>query len=179
MARMKRVKNVERTFVFDLGVPGESSVKSNGLYIDTIQVHALVNRISTRQGMNVLIENLEIGVQPGGQFEATIFRLPQHWSCVNAWTKSMSLWREQQNDAARQAGLTSTAARYRDFKIHFDSGHDFANNLLPAGYFIDDPASTADTYEWQESQIVIPNDGAVGNTTERELHMLDRDWETK
>ncbi len=176
MARMSRkVKNVERTFIYDLSPAGESQLKSNGIYLDCMQSHALVNRISTRQGMNVLIENLEIGVQPGGAFEATIFRLPQHWACVNAWTKSMELWRHQQNEAADQAGLETTTARWRDFKIHFDSGHDFANNLIPAGYFIDDPASTADTYEWLESQVVIPNDGVVGNTTERTLHMIGDD----
>ena len=100
MARMKRVKNVERTFVFDLGQPGEAQVKSNGLYIDTMQCHSLVNRVFARQGHNVLIENLEIGVQPNASFEATVLRLPQSWSCVNAWTKGMSLWRKQQDDTA-------------------------------------------------------------------------------
>ncbi len=176
MARMSRkVKNVERTFVYDLSPPGEAELKSNGIYVDIMQSHSIVNRLFARQGMNVLVENLEIGVQPGGAFEATVFRLPQHWACVNAWTKSMELWLDQQNDAADQAGLESTTARYRDFKVHFDSGHVFADNLIPAGYLTNDPASTSDAYEWLVSQVVIPNDGAPGVTTERSLHMLGDD----
>lgn len=179
MARMKRVKNVERTFVFDLGLPDESSVRSNGLYIDTMQCHSLVNRVFARQGHNVLIENLEIGVQPGGAFEATVLRLPQHWSCVNAWTKGMSLWRKQQDETAEQGDLDSTYARYRDFKVAFDKDHTFANNLIPAGYVLDDPGATDDSYEWLASQIVIPNDGVAGNTTERTLHMVGTSTTTR
>ncbi len=140
-----------------------------------MQCHSLVNRLFARQGMNVLIENLEIGVQPGGQFEATVFRLPQNWSCVNAWEKGMALWMKQQRETAEQSGLESTYARYRDFKVRFDSAHDPANNLIPAGFVIDDVASTSDAYEWQSSQVVIPNDGGSGTTTERTLHMLGPD----
>ncbi len=172
MARHRKVKNVERTFVYDLSPEQSSEVKSNGLYIDTMQSHSIVNRLFARQGMNVLVENLEIGVQPGGAFEATIFRLPQHWACVNAWSKSMALWRQQQDDAAEEADLESTRARYRDFKIHFDSGHVFADNLLPAGFAI---SGGSTRYEWLESNVIIPNDGVVGNTTDRTLHMLGDD----
>ncbi len=169
------MKNVERTFVFNLGVAGESSIKSNGLYIDTMQCHSLVNRVFARQGMNVLVENLEVGCQPGGAFEATVLRLPQHWSCMNAWTKTMSLWKKQQDETAEMADLESTRARYRDFKCYFDEQHvtaGFGSNLLPSGYFTTDAAGTNESYEWFPSEIVIPNDGAVGNTTERLLHML-------
>ncbi len=178
MARMKRVKNVERTFVFNLGVDGESTVRSDGFYIDTMQCHSLVNRLFARQGTNVLVENLEIGVQPGGAFEATILRLPQNWSCVNAWTKSMELWREQQDDRARDSGLESTRARYRDFKIYFDSAHSTLGsgaNLIPAGYYLTDGAGTTESYEWSPSEIVLPNFGAPGTTAERALHMLGDD----
>ena len=179
MARMSRkVKNVERTFVFNLGVSGEDTFKTDGIYIDSMQVHSLVNRVFVRQGTNVLIENLEIGVQPGGAFEATVLRLPQHWSCVNAWTKTMEHWRAQQNETADEAGLESTIARYRDFKVYFDVGHvaaGFGSNLIPSGYFLDDAASTADGYDWDPSEVVIPNDGAPGTTTERKLHMLGPD----
>ena len=181
MARTRKVKNVERTFVYDLTQlvpPQESTLKSNGLYIDLMQSHSLVNRLFARQGMNVLVENLEIGVQPGGAFEATVFRLPQHWACVNAWTKTMALWKKQQDDTAEEAGLESTIARYRDFKIYFDAGHKdagFGANLLPAGFVTTDAAGTNESYEWFDSEIVIPNDAVVGNTTERELFMLGDD----
>lgn len=178
MARSRKVKNVERTFVYDLSPSGEASLKSNGIYCDLMQSHSIVNRLFARQGMNVYVEQLEIGCQPGGAFEATIFRLPQHWSCVNAWTKTMALWRRQQDDTADEADLESTIARYRDFKIHFDAGHQsagFGANLLPAGFVTTDAAGTNESYEWFQSEIVIPNDGAVGNTTERDLHMLGPD----
>ncbi len=175
MARTRKVKNVERTFVYDLSPSGETELKSNGIYCDLMQTHSLVNRLFARQGMNVLVENLEIGVQPGGAFEATVFRLPQHWACVNAWEKSMALWKQQQDDTAREAGLESTRARYRDFKIHFDADHDFSANLIPAGFTTEDGGSVHDAYEWVESQVVIPNDAVVGTTTERTLHMLGDD----
>ena len=178
MARMSRkVKNVERTFVFDLDIPDLTTVKSDGLYIDAMQCHALVNRFATRQGNNVLIENLEIGCQPGGAFEATILRLPQHWSCVNAWTKTMRHWIEQQNETAREAGLESTVAAYRDFKIFFDAAHaqgGVQSNLIPSGYGITPPATGG--YDWNASQVVVPNDGGVaGDTQEYYLHMLGDD----
>ena len=172
------MKSVERTFVFNLGVGGESQFKSNGLYIDTMQCHSLVNRIFARQGMNVLVENLEVGCQPGGAFEATILRLPQHWSCVNAWTKSMELWREQQDHRAEESGLESTRARYRDFKIYFDDVHQTAGmsaNLLPSGYFITDAVGATESYSWDPSEVVLPNFGGAGVTAERNLHMLGDD----
>lgn len=175
---MRKVKNVERTFVFDLSVPGESTVKSNGLYIDTMQCHSLVNRLFARQGTNVLIENLEIGCQGGGAFEATILRLPQNWSCVNAWTKTMEHWRSQQDERARETGLESTRARYRDFKIFFDTAHvtaGFGSNLIPSGYLLTDAAGTTESYSWSASEVVLPNKGAPGSTVETKPHMLGED----
>ncbi len=175
----RKVKNVERTFVYDLSPPGESELKSNGLYVDLMQCHSLVNRVFARQGHDVLVEHLEIGCQGGGAFEATIFRLPQHWACVNAWTKGMALWKKQQDDAAEDADMESTIARYRDFKVAFDVDHNFSDNLIPAGFVLDDPGVTSDSYEWLQSQVVIPNDGAVGNTTERILHMMGTGTSTR
>lgn len=175
---MRKVKNVERTFVFDLSIPGESTVKSNGLYIDTMQCHSLVNRLFARQGTNVLIENLEIGCQSGGAFEATILRLPQNWSCVNAWTKTMEHWRSQQDDRARETGLESTRARYRDFKVYFDIGHvtaGFGSNLIPSGYLLTDGSGSTESYNWLPSDVVLPNKGAPGTTVETAPHMLGGD----
>lgn len=177
MARNGKVKNVERDFLFQL-TNGASASISTLNYIDMMQCHSLVNRVFARQGMNVLIESLEIGVQTGGAFTASILRLPQNWSCVNAWTKSMSLWLKQQNERADETDLESTIARYRDFKIHFDEDHQsagFGANLIPAGFHITDPVGTTESYDWSGSQVVIPNDTTPGNTTERSLHMLGGD----
>ncbi len=172
------MKNVERDFLFQL-TNGTSDSISTVNYIDMMQCHSLVNRVFARQGMNVLIESLEIGVQSGGAFTASILRLPQHWPCINAWTKGMALWRKQQDDTAEQSDLESTFARYRDFKVAFDKDHDYADNLIPQGYLLDDAGATDDAYEWQQSQIVIPNDGVVGNTTERLLHMVGQSTSTR
>jgi len=174
---MARIQTSEKTWIFDLSQPGENVI-SGTRYMDLAQVHSLVNRVSARQGFEYVVQSIEIGCNGGGSFTASVYRLPEHWPCVNAWEKTMAVWKEQQDDAAEQAGLESTAARYRDFKIHFDTGHvtaGFAANLIPSGYSIDDGGSTADAYEWQASQVVIPNDGAVGNTTERLLHMIGDD----
>lgn len=176
---MARIKTAEKTFVFDLNPTNAENISVGGAVIDVGQVYSLVNRVSMRQGYEYVVQSLEIGVQAGGAFEACIMRLPEHWPCVNAWEKGMRLWLKQQNDAAEDAGLESTIARYRDFKIGFDVNHDFADNLLPSGFFIDDGGSSSDTYEWRQSQIVIPNDGAVGNTTERILHMIGGSTSTR
>lgn len=173
----RRVKNVERDFLYEL-TNGASDSISLALYIDSMQSHALVNRVSTRQGYNVMIESLEIGVQQGGSFTASILRLPQTWACVNAWTKTMALWKLQQDEKADESDIESTVARYRDFKIHFDDVHQdagFGSNLIPSGYSIADGAGTTDTYSWSASEVVIPNDTTPGNTTERLLHMLGDD----
>ncbi len=169
------MKTAERTLWFNLNPSNDASIGVNDVYLDLAQAYSLANRISLRQGYAYVVESMEIGVQAGGAFEACIMRLPTHWPVFNAWEKTMALWKQQQDDAAEEAGLESTIARYRDFKIHFDSGQDFANNLIPEGYFIEDPLSTSDVYEWFASQVVIPNDGAVGNTTERTLHMIGDD----
>ncbi len=174
---MKQIKNVERDFLFQL-TNGAADTISTRNYIDMMQCHSLVNRVFARQGMNVLIESIEIGVQAGGAFQASILRLPQHWACVNAWTKTMALWKKQQDETAEMADVESTRARYRDFKVYFDEDHvtaGYGANLLPAGFLITDGIGTNETYEWFPSEIVIPNDGAVGNTTERLLHVLGDD----
>jgi hypothetical protein len=116
MARMRKVKNVEREFLFEL-TTGASNDVSAQYYVDMMQCHSLVNRVFARQGHNVLIQSIEIGVQPGGAFTASILRLPQHWSAMNAWTKGMALLRKQQDETAEEGGLESTFARYRDFKV--------------------------------------------------------------
>ncbi len=178
MAAMRKIKNVERDLFFQL-FDGSAPTVSAAYIVDTMQCHSLVNRIFARQGMNVLVESVEIGVQTGGAFTASILRLPQHWACVNAWHKGMALWLKQQNETAEESDLESTIARYRDFKVAFDKDHEFGDNLIPQGYKIDDPARTDDTYEWLQSQIVIPNDAVVGTTTERILHILGTGTSTR
>ena len=77
------MKFVEREFIFDLTVAGENDVDT-AVYLDLMQVHALVNRVGTRQGKLVGIESIEVGVQPGGAATVAVWRLGHQWSVVNA-----------------------------------------------------------------------------------------------
>ena len=94
----------------------------------------------------------------------------------------MRLWLKQQNDALRESGQESIAAKFRDFKIFMDTAHydDFAangydlnaTNLIPRNA-VGDFA----TGEWQPSQIVIPNSdtdasGSEVDPTEHYLHIV-------
>ena len=89
----------------------------------------------------------------------------------------MRHWLEQQNDFARESGIESTTAAYRDFKVYLDEDHTalpnaMLGNAVPQGVR-DLTALPAGTfYDWNNSQIAIPNDGAPGNTTERTFHMI-------
>ena len=173
------MKFVEREFIFDLSVAGENDVDT-AVYLDLMQVHALVNRVGTRQGKLVGIQSIEVGVQPGGAATVAIWRLPHTWSCVNAWEKTMRMWLRQQNEAIDEAGLESTIARYRDFKVYMNDQHSdlgFQLNLLPAGFTIAGAgADTASVYEWEASRVVLPNQGGVpGDTEERTLFMVGTD----
>ncbi len=172
------MKFVEREFVFDLNTVSEGSGIDTAVYVDLMQIHSLVNRVSCRQGRLVGVQSIEIGCKAGGAFSAAIWRLGHQWSVTNAWEKSMRLWLEQQDDTADEAGLESTVARYRDFKVHMTAFHaevGFGQNLIPAGYSIDDGGSTADAYDWDESRLVIPNDAVVGTTTERKIYLAGAD----
>jgi len=172
---MARIQTAEKTFIFDLSEDGENLVTGTK-YLDLGQVHALCNRFATRQGYEYVVQSLEIGVNGGGNFTASIYRLPEHWPCINAWEKTMRHWKEQQDESARDSGLESTEARYRDFKVHFDQGHvtaGVANNLIPAGFDIG--SLVGSNYEWNMSQVVLPNAGGSVAPTEVYLHMLGAD----
>lgn len=176
---MARIKTAEKTLIFDLALSNGDDYPATGLsfYLDLAQCLSLVNRVSMRQGYEYAVQSLEIGCQSGGSFTASVYRLPEHWPCINAWEKTMRHWLEQQNDAARDAGLESTRAAYRDFKIFFDGDHAQTGtgaNLIPSGYSTLAPLNGS--YDWNPSQVVVPNyAGTPGNTQEFFLHMLGDD----
>ena len=153
---MAKIRNAQREYFFDLSEPGEGIVKGTK-YIDLMQVHALCNRFSTRQGMEVGIESIEVGCQGGGAFDFTIQTLPTTWPLISGWEKTMRHWLKQQNEALEEAGAESMEAKYRDFKIFFDAAHQSAGvsaNLIPSGFTITAPATGG--YEWSASELVIP-----------------------
>ena len=105
---MARIQTAEKTFVFDLNPTNEGTLSVGGAIIDIAQVYSLCNRVSMRQGYEYVVQSIEIGVQGGGAFEACIMRLPEHWPCINAWEKTMSLWKQQQDDRAEESGVEPT-----------------------------------------------------------------------
>lgn len=163
----RKLKSMERDFWFDLNPDNEASEFGTS-FIDLAQVASLANRVSLRQGMEYVVESITLHTI--GQANVAVFRLPEHWACLNAWEKAFRHWKEQQDDAAREAGLESTRAAWHDFKVFFNASHALAgtgSNLLPVGYVTSSGASATESYEWNPSQFVVPNAGATpGNTDE-------------
>ena len=174
--KVKKVKSMERDFWFNLNPSGEGIVNQTTRYVDLAQVASLVNRVSLRQGMEYVVDSIEL-VTNGHAF-VMVQRLPEHWPLLNAWEKAFAHWNRQQMDNASAAGLVSTKARYRDFKIFYDethSGLNVGNNLLPVGYTTSSSASPSEAYEWNPSQFVLPASGGSAPTVEVYGHMLGPD----
>lgn len=171
------MKATEKTLIFNLNNDNDTNVFASR-YIDCAQVHNLVNRHFIRQGNQFVIDSVEIGVKPGGRFVASVYRLPEVWPVFNAWEKTFRHWQDQRESEALEAGLQSTRARYSDFKIHMDETHvaaGSASNLIPIGYSITDPGETGEAYEWNMSQVVLPQDGGSASPVELYLHMVGDD----
>ena len=146
--------------------------------IDLSQMASIVNRRFYRQGLNWAVAGFKILAPQGISGQVATLQLPNSWVTSNAWEKGMRTWLRQQDDAIEEAGLESAVARFRDFKIHMDKTHvddTFTANLLP----LDGQLPIAQDYavgEWNNSLVVIPNDGGVaGNTQEFSLHMVGDD----
>lgn len=173
MARRKAMKKIEPavlTMQFNLTNSGNDQYTQDT--IDLSQCASALNRRFYRQGLNWAVAGFSILTTSTGV--VTIQKLPNSWSCANAWEKSMRAWLKQQNDAVEDAGAESAVARYRDFKIHADNLHasaGSANNLLP----IDISGTEVLEGEWEMSTIVIPNFGAPGANYEPFLHMVGND----
>jgi len=176
-----KLKTMERDFWFDLDPDNDGNINAVR-YIDLAQCASLVNRVALRQGMEYVVESVEIFTT--GAVNAMIFRLPEHWACINAWEKAFHMWNRQQLDNAEESGMLSTKARYRDFKVFFDAAHvtdGVGNNLIPIGYNIASAASSTESYEWNPSQFVLPSHdvnpgtGVADDAVEVYGHMLDGD----
>lgn len=169
---------MERDFWFDLNPDNENGSLNFTSYLDLAQVASLVNRVSLRQGMEYVVESIEVVTNGSGTI--AIFRLPEHWPLLNSWEKTFHAWKDQQKEAAEEAGLESTQARYNDFKIHFDAAHavaGFGGNMIPVGYTTTAPATGG--YEWTSSEVVVPNDGGPGVAGEYKIHALGPDGASK
>ena len=159
-------------------------------FVDIAQQLSIINRKFFRQGYQYVIQEMELfGSNPA---DVWVSRLPHHWPMVNAWTKSMALWKQQQDEALEAGGLEDTQARFRDFKVYVNQAHADAGfganlvalpNMITPGAGNGDYISTADAVaisptvriDWDPSQVVIPNDGGAGITNEYYLHVLGDD----
>lgn len=181
MARRRRSKKqqpVERVLTFTL---------SEGYnYVDLAQCLSALSRRSFRQGMEYVIQKVEIIGDVDEDVVCSIERFTKGWVSANSWTKGFHHWQQQQDDALSEAGLQSTKAGYSDFKIFFDGDHhDSPNAILPWNCMnatdaaalqvaLGEPVSVA--YDWQYSEVVVPNEDDVsGDTEEYFLHMIGDD----
>lgn len=141
-------------------------------YLDLSQIASIVNRRFYRQGLNWAVAGFKILSSSGSQGIVSVSKLQNTWVTSAAWEKAFRHWQKQQREALDDAGLQSTKAKYADFKILMDTGHQAQylsagslnlSNLIPDGFL---------TGEWDASQVVIPNDGGVaGNTGEYTIRM--------
>lgn len=159
---------------------------SGTIYADIGQMSSLINRKSLRQGMQYAVADCTLFASSGvvggvGQNTAILERLPHNWAAVNAWVKAYELWRESEQQVLDIS--PSIAGRYRDFKVFMDNVHanqanQNQNNACPVGYGdygLTHPTLGDLQYEWDASQIAIPNDPLAtppATTEEYFLHMV-------
>lgn len=145
-------------------------------YIDISQCASIVNRRFYRQGLNWVVAGFTAYAGTGMTASFTIAKLPQTWAVSNSFHKSFAAWQQQMRGALEEGKVQSTAAKYRDFKIHMNDAHvqaGFAVNELP----IDFDKTSFLPGEWEPSEIVIPNDASLvpPATNEYMLQMVGPD----
>lgn len=175
-------------------IPRAGGTSSN--YISISNSVSRLNRRFYRQGLNWAVANMKVVLLPkatpgpgvtsvGTEFYAST--MPHTWSVANAWMKSFSLWKKQQDEAMANSDSSERIARYRDFKISIDSYHVIGTELQPVsvgpgnapfpghiGLQIGN-SPLLPSEEWEASQIVLPNLVGPGVTSERTLHMVGPD----
>lgn len=171
----RKIKPVERTQFFTLPASTVS-------YVDSGFTLSYMNRISMKQGMEYVIESMEVFGEPNTTSSIQVETLSKNWVSSNSWVKGFSHWKAQQDEWMEEAGQQSRKARYNDFKIFYDANHSDADNLLPQNTITEAAAQAIDPTaqtEWDYSQVVVPNDGAVGTTNEYFLMMNGDDVGTR
>ena len=174
--RAPKLKPIERTMSFTLDA-------SSTNYLDSGFVLSYMNRQAMKQGMEYVIQFIELIGNTGTDSIIEISTLSKNWVSANSWVKGFSHWKDQQDDFLREAGQESRKARYNDFKIFYDTGHWAQYSaatpaLLPVNAIPEATAQLTDPEvqtEWDYSQVVVPNDVAVGQTIEYNLHMIGPD----
>jgi len=165
------------------------SAEQGSGYIDLMRDCSRLARKFFRQGHLVAIANVRVTMPaastPTAGNSVYVSAMQNTWVVSNAWEKSFRHWQRQQNEALEDGGSQSAKARFNDFKVYLDKNHQTTGNLEPVNMGPFDtigpfPSAVATSPsplagDWDYSQIVIPNDGAVGVTNEYELTMHGAD----
>lgn len=176
---MPLVKPCER--IINISIPAGYSV------CDTAKLLSEQNRMSFRQGREYAYDGIEIfALDPAVSGLLRVYKLPNTWVTVNAWSKGFAAWRRQRHDALDESMASSTTAKYADFKIYYNSGHQSGTifgqpvvELQPLSFMDLAAAQVIDPgagMEWEHSTISVPNvGGAGGSTQDYNLHMIGDD----
>lgn len=143
------------------------SAHGGSCYIDLAQCLSLLNRKMYRQGMQYVVNDIEIW--SAGNAQASISALPNVWPLTNGYNKAYKVWQKSQWQVLE--GEEDIAGKYRDFKIFYNHAHYLkgtdgsgSENLLPDGFELTDMAAlpAGSDYDWDYSEIVLPNEGGAG-----------------
>jgi hypothetical protein len=169
-------------------------LNASNYVVDLSECVSRLNRRFMRQGLNWAVGNVKLTTLPAS-VEATgatsyVNTIPHTWSVANAWMKAFSAWKLQQDQAIAASGSESSVARFRDFKISLedniaDAGHKMSPVSIGPGRLIGpfmtglvSGSAVAPAEDWDPSKVVVPNDGATGNTVSYLLHMVGPDTPT-
>ncbi|AXH76535.1 MAG: hypothetical protein [Cressdnaviricota sp.] len=156
-------------------------------YVDISECVSRLNRRFYRQGLNWAVANVKLTTLPALSTAAGstsyVNTIPHTWSVANAWMKAFHAWKDQQDEAMASSGSESAIAVFRDFKVFADEDHFSGTKLSPVsvgpgnavGPFLSgliDGLSVDAAENWEYSQVVFPNDGGSGITTEFFLKMV-------
>lgn len=176
---MPLVKPCER--IINVTIPDGYSVA------DTASLLSQQNRMTFRQGREYAFDGIEIfSLDPDSEGNLRVYTLPHTWVTVNSWTKGFAAWRRQRHEALDESMASSTVAKYADFKIYYNTGHEQGeifglpvSTLVPNHFMTLAEAQAIDpdaAIEWDYSIITVPNIGGQGGVTEEyNLHMLGND----
>ena len=164
---MPKMQPAVQTLFFSTPTEGPQYGSSGEFIVDLSQCLSIANRRAYRQGLNWSVAGIKLITATAGVIK--VVKLNENWITMNAWNKSFKLWDAMNKQVLGQN--PSMKPKFYDFKVGFDSNHDFANNLLPSGADM----NIATAGQWVQSSIQLPNDPVSGTTSEYNLHMLGSD----
>ena len=142
-------------------------------YIDLAQCASIINRKFIRQQHQFAVQS--VSLISNGTGTVTLNRLRNDWVTANSLEKAFHIWKESQDQVLDNN--PSIKARYNDFKVFMDVTHAALGtgaNAWPIGYITPAQAtaiSATSVYDWDASEIQIPNATAPGTTVGYSMHV--------